>query len=114
IIEGAAREFKEETDLDIIEPKLQGVFSFLMYDGDTLENEWMMYTFVSKNYEGTLTSYCPEGILEWVPVKDILKVPMAEGDREIFKHVLTKDDILYGTFSYTTEVELIKFRKSSM
>src|SRR5690625_162705 len=113
VLEGAIREFKEETNLDLKNPKLQGVFSFLTYDDQQrLIHEWMMHTFVATNYEGTLTTHCKEGTLKWIPVEDILTVPMAEGDREIFKHVLTGEDILYGIFSYTRDEKLIRFRKS--
>lgn len=113
IIEGATREFKEETNLKVQDIHLRGVFSFLIFNDERkLINEWMMFTFVSHLYEGTLASYCREGELEWISTDEILTIPMAEGDRKIFEHVLTKEDILYATFSYTEDERLIEFRES--
>src|SRR5699024_6477154 len=60
--------------------------------------------------EGELTDFCDEGELEWVPFHKVANLPMAEGDRRIFNHVLTSKRLLFGTFSYTNNYELIDFR----
>ena len=110
IRESALREYREETSLAVKNPKLAGVFTFLIYDNDKLVDEWMMFTFMSVAFDGELTEHCKEGILEWVDKGKINEIPMAEGDREIFKHVLSGNGILYGSFSYTKDFELLGMR----
>ncbi|WP_188454104.1 8-oxo-dGTP diphosphatase [Virgibacillus oceani] len=111
IKESVTREYREETALNIINPKLAGVFTFNILENETINQEWMMFTFVSRAYDGILTEYCVEGELEWIPLSLINDLPMAEGDRKIFKHVLSNDgDILYGTFTYTVDYELLDER----
>lgn len=105
--ESVIREYREETDLHLINPSLIGVFTFNIFTGTTCVQEWMMFTFVSRAYTGTMASYCTEGELEWIPLDAIASLPMAEGDRSIFDHIQTSDDILYASFSYTDDYELI-------
>jgi 8-oxo-dGTP diphosphatase len=106
------RECREETGLTIHAPKLRGVFTILVYDGPTLIDHWMMFSFHSKSYEGTLFEQSPEGELAWKPKQEVLTLPMAEGDHTIFQHVLTRSDtsVLHGTFSYTKDMQLISWR----
>jgi 8-oxo-dGTP diphosphatase len=101
------REFKEETGLCLIEPDLRGAFTFIVKDQKQTIREWMMFTFVCEAWDGELTDYCKEGVLEWVPIEEVLHKPMAEGDRCIFKHLLESDQLLYGTFTYTPDDQLI-------
>ncbi|OZU88760.1 NUDIX hydrolase [Virgibacillus indicus] len=110
IKESVTREYWEETALKLKEPKLIGAFTFSIFDTDRITQEWMMFTFVSKAYDGELTDYCREGELEWVPIENIKNLPMAEGDRMIFDHVLASETMLYGAFSYTEEYKLLKAR----
>ncbi|HLR61258.1 MAG TPA: 8-oxo-dGTP diphosphatase [Lentibacillus sp.] len=110
IKESAVREYREETELELIDPALGGVFTFLIYNGKTIVQEWMMFTFFCRSFTGTLASYCREGELEWVTYDAINALPMAEGDRKIFEHVLASDRTLYGSFSYTEDYDLINYR----
>ncbi|MEC5425383.1 8-oxo-dGTP diphosphatase [Virgibacillus sp. C22-A2] len=113
IKESVVREYREETALTIHDPELAGAFTFSIYENDSLVHEWMMFTFICKTYEGTLTDYCAEGVLKWIPVEHIHDLPMAEGDRKIFEHVLANKSMLYGSFSYTEDFELLNFRLDS-
>lgn len=110
IKESAVREYREETDLHLNDPDLAGVFTFNIFDGDQLIQEWMMFTFKCDSYTGDLTNYCVEGELEWIPFDKVAMLPMAEGDRYIFNHVLTSESLLYGTFSYTKDYELVNYK----
>lgn len=110
IRESAIREFKEETALELKNPKLAGVFTFCMYEEDRFIEEWMMFTFTSTAFDGELTKYSDEGIIEWVEQENVLELPMAEGDRKIFEHALSSNGILYGSFAYTKDFELIDMR----
>lgn len=108
--ESVVREYREETSLHIQNPELAGVFTFTVQDKETLVPEWMMFTFICNAYKGELTEHCNEGILEWVERDKITELPMAAGDRKIFEHVLTKKEMLYGSFSYTKNYNLIDMR----
>ncbi|WP_163970513.1 NUDIX domain-containing protein [Oceanobacillus halotolerans] len=110
IKESVVREFWEETALQLVEPKLGGTFTFNIMDGGKLVQEWMMFTFICRTYQGTLTDHCDEGELEWVPIERISKLPMAEGDRKIFRHLLTSSSMLFGAFTYTESYELLEAR----
>lgn len=108
IKESVLREFKEETGLTLIEPRLKGTFTFVIRDGEKTVDEWMMFTFAADSFEGTLLDESEEGELEWVNEEDITKMPMAEGDRYIFEHVLNNsEDLIYGTFTYTEQFKLL-------
>ncbi|GEN54373.1 8-oxo-dGTP diphosphatase [Halobacillus faecis] len=107
IKDSVVREFKEETGLSIENPELRGSFTFVMREEEKTAQEWMMFTFYSTSYSGTLLDESEEGELEWVPVDEVLQKPMAEGDRRIFKHILSSEEQVYGTFVYTTDFRLI-------
>lgn len=110
IKESVVREIKEETDLDIHSPKLAGVFTFSIVEQERTVHEWMMFTFLTHDYTGTLTNYCEEGELEWIAIDHISKLSMAKGDHKIFERIFSTEDILYGAFSYTPDDELIDYR----
>ncbi|TGB02302.1 8-oxo-dGTP diphosphatase [Halobacillus salinus] len=105
--DSVVREFKEETGLSIQNPELRGSFTFIMREDEKTVQEWMMFTFYTTSFSGTLLDESEEGELEWVPVDEVLDKPMAEGDRFIFDHLLNSDGQLYGTFVYTTDFTLI-------
>ncbi|MYL49119.1 NUDIX domain-containing protein [Halobacillus litoralis] len=107
IKDSVVREFKEETGLSIDHPELRGSFTFIMREEEKTAQEWMMFTFYSTSYSGDLLDESEEGELEWVPVEEVLQKPMAEGDRRIFKHILSSEEQVYGTFVYTTDFRLI-------
>ncbi|MGP4073328.1 NUDIX hydrolase [Piscibacillus sp. B03] len=97
------REYKEETGLKLINPKLSSVFNFVMDD----DQEWMMFTYVCHQAEGKVLEHTPEGTLEWVPVNEVLSLPMAEGDRTLIKHAIEDPQfVLTGTFYYTYDFKL--------
>lgn len=110
IKESVIREYREETALNINDPELAGVFTFNIFEGNQIIQEWMMFTFKCRSFTGDVTDYCEEGDLEWIPFEKVTTLPMAEGDRRIFRHVLHSERVLYGTFSYTKDYELIDCR----
>lgn len=110
IKESVIREYQEETSLHLQNPELAGVFTFTVDNADEMIQEWMMFTFVCDASEGKLTEHCNEGVLEWVAQEKVNELPMAEGDKKIFEHVLSKRGILYGSFSYTKDYDLLNKR----
>lgn len=91
------REVKEETNLDIIKPRLRGIITFPNFDG---ENDWYTYVFTATNFSGQLTENCPEGDLVWVEKNNIQNIKTWEGDY-IFLDWLVKEKPMFSAkFNY--------------
>lgn len=107
------REFREETGLHIQNPELKGIFTIIIKDGEEITDEWMMFTFLATETEGEMLTKSPEGKLQWQQLNDVKSLPMAPGDVYIFNHILYSDEILYGTFHYTKDLELLSYKLES-
>lgn len=108
IVEAAKREYREETGLSIDDLQLVSVFTVVVREEEEIVDEWMMFSFKTTNYKGSLFTHSPEGKLEWIPLTEILQLPMAEGDKFIFQH-LDNDKPLIGTVHYTKDWELLYY-----
>ncbi|MFD1038839.1 NUDIX domain-containing protein [Virgibacillus byunsanensis] len=109
--ESVIREYREETALDLLDPKMIGTFTFNVFREKKIVQEWMMFTFICRTYEGELTKHCEEGDLEWVALDQIQTLPMAEGDHKIFEHMLSSESMLFALFAYTEDYELLDIRQ---
>lgn len=79
------REVYEETGLTLTEYRFRGLLTFLYNDN---EAEYIcLYTATA--WEGELRE-CNEGVLQWIPKKDIMQLSLWEGDR-IFHKLLLQD-----------------------
>ena len=107
IYESAIREFQEETNLTPKNVHLKGVYTMVIKNGDTVVNEWMLYTFVAHDVEGTPFVETREGILGWHEIDRLNELPMAEGDRPNLLFAALNKGMQYGTFEYTEDFELI-------
>lgn len=108
--DACVREYREETGIYLHDPVIKGIFTFIMKDGDQIISEWMMFTFFATEGDGIHRKVTEEGTLSWQPVKDIQTLPMAEGDYHILDYMIYGKGILYGTFTYTPEFELLSYR----
>ena len=108
IYDSALREFHEETNVKANNAHLKGVFTMVIKRGEEIIDEWMLYTFVTKDFEGEPYHETREGILNWHSIDDIKTLPMAEGDRSNLLFAALEKGIQYGTFEYTEDYELIK------
>ncbi|CAM3179638.1 8-oxo-dGTP diphosphatase [Filibacter tadaridae] len=110
IYEAACREFKEETGATPIAPHLKGIYTMVITDtaGETIEDEWMLYTFIARDLTGIPYETTTEGVLEWHPVESLATLPMAEGDRTNLQFAISQSGTQYGTFYYTKEFKLLK------
>ena len=98
--EGIAREVKEETNLDIVSPRLVGFKQFF----DKLDRRYLVFFYRADQFSGSLHA-SREGKLEWVKISDLPKRQLAynfDRDLEVFlkndldEHVLLdKKDFLY-------------------
>jgi 8-oxo-dGTP diphosphatase len=104
------REFREETGLYLQKPVLKGVFTFVIKEGDTIKDEWMMFTFFADAFEGEMVETSSEGSLAWHPFERLKELPMAEGDRHLLEYVLHGKGMIFGTFHYSPEFKLLSYR----
>jgi 8-oxo-dGTP diphosphatase len=109
ITESVNREYKEETGITLINPRLRGVFTIIVEDRGKVIEEWMMFTFLAEDYEGERLAVSPEGELAWQDIDQIADLPKAKGDQVFFDHILNKDDLLVAKFRYTPDYEIISY-----
>ena len=88
--ECALREIREETGLTVTGYRYRGIVTFV---SDRWETEYM-HLFTADRFIGNIIE-CDEGDLEWVKKKDVLKLPMWEGDR-IFLDLIERDDPFFS------------------
>lgn len=108
IYDSALREFYEETNLTAHNAHLKGVYTMIIKRDSEIVDEWMLYTFVTRDFEGEPFHETREGILDWHPIESLVTLPMAEGDRTNLVFAAKEKGIQYGTFEYTEDYELIK------
>lgn len=110
IKDSVTREFREETGLYLKNPNVKGIFTIVMKDGDQVVSEWMMFTFFATEFDGKHVDESEEGKLKWQAVDEIPGLPMAPGDHHIIDYVLKGSGMIYGTFTYTPDFELLSYR----
>ena len=54
--------------------------TFVMREGGRTVTE-LMHLFTCSDFSGELNPDCDEGVLEWVEIEDVEKLPIWEGDR---------------------------------
>ena len=74
------REVREETGLELLAYRLRGVITFVT---DTYPTEYM-FLYTATEFAGTMIT-CDEGDLEWIPVQDVERLPIWEGDKVFFR-----------------------------
>ncbi|MED1437364.1 8-oxo-dGTP diphosphatase [Aeribacillus composti] len=110
IKESVVREFREETGIYLINPKIKGIFTIIVKDGDKVVQEWMMFTFFATQFNGENVLETEEGKLKWHSIDEIKQLPMAAGDYHIIDYMIKGSGIMYGTFIYTPDYELLSYR----
>lgn len=104
------REFREETGIYLKNPQLKGIFTMIMMENDQLLSEWMMFTFAATDSDGIDLDESEEGKLEWQFIDQLKNLPMAAGDYHILDYMIHGKGIIYGTFTYTKDFQLISYR----
>lgn len=95
------REFKEETGLTLINPRLQGI----SYWKDSLEGIIFIYT--AEDYEGVLQESL-EGKLEWIKLEDLKNIVQFDQNNK-FTPYLFKKSIFEGKFLLDDNCKVIKY-----
>jgi 8-oxo-dGTP diphosphatase len=110
IRDSCIREYREETGVYLKNPSVKGIFTFIIKDGEQIVSEWMMFSFLATNYDGENLDECDEGILSWHDLEDIPSLPMAPGDYHIIDYVIQGSGVIYGTFTYSPNFDLLSYR----
>lgn len=84
------REVKEETGLILTKYRFRGIVTFI---SDRWQTEYMcLYT--ADGFEGELTE-CDEGVLTWVPKKEVEQLKLWQGDK-IFLKLLMEESPFFS------------------
>lgn len=94
--ECVCREVQEETGLTLTSYKQRGIIYF---HSDRWESE-EMYLYTADGFEGELVTDCNEGELRWVPLEDIMKLNLWEGDRIFLEQLIAGEDDIRRTVRY--------------
>ncbi|MBA2870530.1 8-oxo-dGTP diphosphatase [Anoxybacillus calidus] len=81
IVEGAAREVKEETGLTVSNLIFKGIDEWV---NPKEKVRYMVFNYWTDTFEGELHENPPEGELHWVPINEALKLPMQQWFKERF------------------------------
>jgi len=104
------REYREETGLYLKNPNIKGIFTFIIKEKDVIVSEWMMFSFLATDYDGVNVEESEEGKIQWHNLEDIPSLPMAPGDHHIIDYLVKGTGVIYGTFTYTPDFELLAYR----
>lgn len=97
------REFKEETGLALVNPKLQG----MSYWQDSAQGIIFVYT--AEKYEGELVLKSEEGNLEWIKLEELPNIKQFR-QNEKFTPYLFKDEIFEGKFLLDEKCNVIEYK----
>lgn len=94
------REAKEETGLTLTSLRYRGIVTFV---SDQMPVAEYMHLFTSDAFTGEMIS-CDEGALEWIPIEDLLKLPMWAGDRIFLDLLQTAEPFFSLKLVYEGEI----------
>ena len=97
------REYKEETGLTLVKPKLQGI----SYWKDRAEG--IIFVYVAEDYQGNLLINSDEGNLEWINLEDLLSLKQFE-QNEKFTPYLFKDNLFEGKFLLDDNCKVVDYK----
>ncbi len=97
------REFKEETGLTLVNPKLQG----MSYWQDSAQGIIFVYT--AEKYKGELVLKSEEGNLEWIKLEELQNIKQFM-QNEKFTPYLFKDEIFEGKFLLDEKCNVIEYK----
>lgn len=89
------REALEETGMNLTGLKLRGIITFILPDwGNELTFLYTAQTDTSELKE------CSEGVLKWIPIEDVMDLPLWEGDRIFLPLLQTREDVFSLKLNY--------------
>lgn len=103
--EGMIREFKEETGLTLLNPKLKGLSYWNWID----EKYGLIYVFVAHEYKGNLVKKCSEGELEWIEINNIPLLKQFP-QNQLFNKYVFEDEIFECHFKLNEDDSVKEYR----
>ena len=89
------REALEESGMSLTSLKLRGIITFILPDwGNELT---FLYTAQTDAVE---LKECSEGVLKWIPITEVMDLPLWEGDRIFLPLLLTREDVFSLKLNY--------------
>ena len=89
------REALEETGMNLTSLKLRGIITFILPDwGNELT---FLYT---AQTDTTELKECSEGVLKWIPIGNVMDLPLWEGDRIFLPLLQTREDVFSLKLNY--------------
>ena len=89
VVAGMRREIREEAGIECDALSLRGTISWPGFGRNG--EDWLGFLFVITEFSGTPHTQNVEGTLEWVPVEQIMQLPLWEGDRHFLPLVFDRD-----------------------
>lgn len=89
VVAGMRREIREEAGIECDALTLRGTISWPGFGKNG--EDWLGFLFLITEYSGTPYASNPEGTLEWLPVADIMQLPLWDGDRHFLPLVFDSD-----------------------
>jgi len=83
IVESAIREVKEETGLEVRNLIYKGLYEYV---NPVSMDRYMIFNYLTKDFEGELLENPPEGKAVWVKIEDAYKLPMQQSIRRRFPY----------------------------
>lgn len=81
IVESAIREVKEETGLEVRNLIYKGLYEYV---NPVAKDRYMIFNYITKDFEGELLKDAPEGKAVWVDIESAYKLPMQPSIRRRF------------------------------
>ena len=100
------REFKEETGLELKNPKLKGI----SYWKDSTEG--IIFIYVSENFDGDLQE-SEEGRLEWIEIKELDNIKQFDMNTKFTKYVF-EDGMFEGKFILDDNAKVLEYKIRKM
>lgn len=110
-IDCIAREFKEETGLTLVNPKLRIIATFYnqgrILGGKENPEDWCVEVYEATDFEGKLKEEHPKAKPIWIKNPDLTNTKMYPGDRKIYE-LISQEGVFEVVTQYDKE-ELIRF-----
>ena len=110
-LECAVREFKEETDLELINPRLRVITTFYnegrLLGGKKNAEDWCVEVYDADDYTGTLKAEHEKAQPVWVPDEKLSSLKMYPGDRMVY-NLMKEKGVWQALIQYNGE-EMIRF-----
>lgn len=104
-VECAVREMREETGLVIDRPVLRAVMTETSPRADY---QWLTFIFVAWDFDGTFTPAPGIGEFRWVPVDEVVKLPIPPADAIFFPRMLEDGSTFTAKFEYDADLNLLR------